>query len=214
MRLVILGVGAAASPRYRPAGLLVSCAGTRIVIDGGPESAPSGRIDAWLLTDDHAELAAAIRRSARQRGVLARVRSFRAAGVRIEPKPVVHTNHPTFGYELRGGGMKIVWAPEFFEFPVWAHDADLMFAEASSWDRPIYFSGAVGGHLDARSVELAARCAGVKRLVFAHIGRPTIRAIESGARPLFGEFGRDGQIFLPRAHGERQRGKPPDQRVE
>jgi hypothetical protein len=31
--------------------------------------------------------------------------------------------------------------------------------------------------------------------VFAHIGRPTIRAIDRGARPVFGEFARDGQVF-------------------
>ncbi len=207
MRLITLGVGAAASPRYRPAGLLVSCAGARIMIDGGPRSAPNGHIDAWLLTDDHAELAPAIRRSALRRGLRARVTSFQAGSLRIEPRPVVHTNHPTFGYELRGGGIKIVWAPEFLEFPVWARGADLMFAEASSWSRPIHFRGAVGGHLDARSVELAAWRAGVKRLVFAHIGRPTIRAIESGARPSFAEIGRDGQISLPRAHREREHGK-------
>ncbi|MGO8858954.1 MAG: hypothetical protein ACLQO1_25135 [Steroidobacteraceae bacterium] len=198
MRLVTLGVGAADSPRYRPAGLLVSCRGTRVIIDGGPQAVPSGRVDAWLLTDDHAELAAAIRRSARALGLTARVASFRAGGLRIEPKPVVHTNHPTFAYELRDGCLKVVWAPEFFEFPSWAKHADLMFAEASSWNKPICFRGAVGGHLDARAVERAARQAGVKRLVFAHIGRPTIRAIEGGARPSFGELARDGQIFLQR----------------
>ena len=198
MRLVTLGVGAADSPRYRPAGLLVSCAGTRVIIDGGPHVVPKARVDAWLLTDDHAELAAAIRRKARELGLVAKVAPFRAQGLRIDPKPVVHTNHPTFGYELRGGGLKVVWAPEFFEFPSWAKRADLMFAEASSWNRPIYFRGAVGGHLDARSVERAARRAGVKRLVFAHIGRPTIRAMEAGARPSFGDFASDGQVFLQR----------------
>jgi hypothetical protein len=56
----------------------------------------------------------------------------------------------------------------------------------------------VGGHLDALSVQRAARRAGVKRLVFAHIGRPTLRAIDAGARPSFGELARDGQIFHPR----------------
>jgi len=198
MRLVTLGVGAARSPRYRPAGLLVSHRGARVVIDGGPHTVPKGRIDAWLLTDDHAELAAAVRRTARELGLIARVASFRAEDLRIEPKPVVHTNHPTFGYEIRDGGLKVVWVPEFFEFPSWARNADLAFAEASSWNRPIYFRGAVGGHRDALTVERAARQAGVKRLVFAHIGRPTIRAIEAGARPAFGELARDDQIFFPR----------------
>lgn len=205
MRLMTLGVGAARSPRYRPAGLLVSHAGARVIIDGGPESIPTGPIDAWLLTDDQAELAAAIRRSARALGLSARVASFCTAGLRIEPKPVVHTNHPAFGYEIRGSGLKVVWAPEFFEFPRWARNADLLFAEASSWNRPIYFRGAVGGHLDALAVEDAARRAGVKRLVFAHIGRPTIRAMDGGARPSVGVFARDGQIFLLRARRARNK---------
>jgi len=197
MYLVTLGVGAAQSPRYRPAGLFVSHKGVRVMIDGGPDVMPKGRIDAWLLTDDHAELAAPIRRSARARGLTARVASVRARRLRIQPKPVVRTNHPAFGYEIRGGGLTVVWAPEFFRFPGWARDADVMFAEASSWKRPIRFRGGVGGHLDAASVQRAARSAGVKRLVFAHIGRP-IRAIAAGWRPSFGELAHDAQIFRPR----------------
>jgi hypothetical protein len=39
----------------------------------------------------------------------------------------------------------------------------------------------------------------VKRLVFAHIGRPTIRAIDAGTRPPFGEFGEDGRCYRLRA---------------
>lgn len=198
MRLVTLGVGAARSPRYRPAGLLVSHKGSRVIIDGGPDIVPKGRIDAWLLTDDHAELAAAIRRKARWNGLLARVAPFHSVNLRIDPKPVVHTNHPAFGYEIRADKLRVVWAPEFFEFPTWARDADVLFAEASSWARPILFRGKVGGHLDALSVQQASRKAGVKRLVLAHIGRPTIRAIERGERPMFGELARDGQIFRPR----------------
>ncbi len=197
MHLVTLGVGAARSPRYRPAGLLVSHRGVRVIIDGGPDTAPKGRIDAWLLTDDRAELAAAIRASARARGLVAKAAAFRAGDLRIEPKPIVHTNHPTFGYEIRCAGLKVVWAPEFFSFPAWARDAELMFAEAASWNRPIRFRGGVGGHLDAVSVQRAAQRAGVKRLVFAHIGRPTIRATAGGWRPPFGELAHDGQIFRP-----------------
>src|SRR3974390_3325946 len=123
MYLVTLGVGAARSPRYRPAGLLVSHNGVRVIIDGGPDTTPKGRIDAWLVTDEHAELAAPIRRSARARGLIARVASLRARHLRIQPKPVVHTNHPAFGYEIRGAGLTVVWAPEFFEFPSWVRNA-------------------------------------------------------------------------------------------
>jgi len=198
MRLVTLGVGAARSPHYRPAGLLVSHRDERVIVDGGPDTAPTGHIEAWLLTDDRAELAAAIRANARARGLVATVTAFRAGHLCIEPKSVVHRNHPTFGYELRYGGLKVVFAPEFFKFPAWARGADLMFAEASSRNRPIHFRGWVGGHLDAFSVQRAARRAGVERLVLAHIGRPTFRAIAGGCRPFFGELGHDGQIFRPR----------------
>ncbi|HEY8508620.1 MAG TPA: hypothetical protein VIL32_09705 [Steroidobacteraceae bacterium] len=205
MRLVTLGVGAANSPRYRPAGLLIAHRDARVIIDGGPDTVPTGRIDAWLLTDDHAELASAIRAKARTMGLVAKVAPFRAGELRIEPKPVVHTNHPVFGYKIRGDGLTVVWAPEFLEFPRWARRADLLFAEAASWNRPIRFRGGVGGHLDVLSVQRAAQKAGVKRLVFAHIGRPTIRAIDKGAQLSFGEFAHDGQIFSPRA---RRRSSP------
>jgi hypothetical protein len=56
MRLVTLGVGAAASPRYLPAGLLVARRGVRVMLDGGPGAEPPGRVDAWLVTDERAEL--------------------------------------------------------------------------------------------------------------------------------------------------------------
>jgi len=44
-------------------------------------------------------------------------------------------------------------------------------------------------------VAAAARRLGVRRLVFAHIGRPTIRALDRGERLPFGEVARDGQVF-------------------
>jgi hypothetical protein len=70
-----------------------------------------------------------------------------------------------------------------------------MFAEAAGWERPIRFAGGVGGHLHVPAVAEAARRHRVGRLVFAHIGRPTIRAIDRGERPTFGEFAHDGQVF-------------------
>jgi hypothetical protein len=70
-----------------------------------------------------------------------------------------------------------------------------MFAEAAGWERPIRFAGGVGGHLHVPAVAEAARRLWVGRLVFAHIGRPTIRAIDRGERPAFGELARDGQVF-------------------
>ena len=70
-----------------------------------------------------------------------------------------------------------------------------MFGEASGWNRPIRFVGGVGGHMDVLAVAAAARAHKVRRLVFAHIGRPTLKAIDSGVWPPFGEFARDGRVF-------------------
>jgi Beta-lactamase superfamily domain len=200
MTLVALGVGAQRSPRYAPAGLLVLHRGRRVMIDGGGGAVPRGRLDAWLVTDDRAELIADIRRLAGRWHLIPRAASFRGDGLAIERKAVTHTSHPTYGYRIEAQGRVIVWAPEFMRFPRWARGADLMFAEAAGWDRPIRFAGRVGGHLDVVSVARAARDHGVKRLVFAHIGRPTLRALERHARPSFGEFAVDGQRFaVPRA---------------
>ena len=57
------------------------------------------------------------------------------------------------------------------------------------------YAGGVGGHLHVPAVAEAARRHRVGRLVFAHIGRPTIRATDRGEQPVFGEFARDGQVF-------------------
>ena len=70
-----------------------------------------------------------------------------------------------------------------------------MFAEAAGWSRPIRFAGGVRGHLHVLAVAAAARALGVRRLVFAHVGRPTVRAIDRGETPPFGEFAEDGQVF-------------------
>ena len=110
-------------------------------------------------------------------------------------QPVVHTNHPTCGYLVRAAGWRVAWAPEFLEFPDWARGVDLMFAEAAGWSRPIRFAGGVGGHLNVLAVAAAARALGVRRLVFAHVGRPAVRAIDRGETPPFGEFAEDGQVF-------------------
>lgn len=62
-----------------------------------------------------------------------------------------------------------------------------------------WFAGGVGGHASVTDVARTAASLGVGRLVFAHIGRPTTRAIDAGLRPAFGEFGRDGRRYLVRA---------------
>jgi hypothetical protein len=165
------------------------------MIDGGPGAVPTAGLDAWLVTDSQGELIAAIRKLARARGLEPDAGPFRRRGLDIAARPVVHTSHPTCGYRIEAAGLTVVWAPEFYRFPRWAQDADLMFAEAAAWNRPIRFAGGVGGHLDVQAVARAARRLGVKRLVFAHIGRPTLRALDRGLRPAFGEFAMDGQVF-------------------
>ena len=194
-RLVLVGVGAMNSPRYRPAGLLITWRRHRVMLDGGNAADPAAPLDAWLVCDDRAELMPQIRRRARELGVRPAVGSFEADDVRLRPLPVQHTSHSTVGYLIETGRQRAVWAPEFWAFPEWAAGADLMFADAAGWDRAIRFAGGVGGHACVIDIAETARRAGVHRLVFAHIGRPTIRAIDRGERPSFGEFGSDGTAF-------------------
>lgn len=203
MRLVTLGVGAMNSPQHAPAGLLVAHGGVRVMIDGGPQAEPEGRLAAWLVTDERGELMPAIRRSAAARGLVPQVRSLRLRGLVIEPRAVIHTSHPSYGYRIRAGGRTVVWAPEFLRFPLWARGADLVFAEAAAWKRPIRFADGVGGHAAVLEIARAARRSGIKRLVFAHIGRPTLRALAQGARPSFGSFAADGQVFSLRGSATR-----------
>ncbi len=184
-----------ASPRYRPAGLLVEYGSWRVMIDGGPGASPSGPLDAWLVTDLHAELIAPLRRLAAAAGCTVGVESLVCGELAIEPRPVVHTAHPTFGYRLRAPGGTVVWAPEFLTFPRWARNADLLFAEASSWDWPIWFAGKVGGHAPVTEVCRSARAHHVRRLVLAHLGRPTLRALDAGSTPEVGEVGIEGAEY-------------------
>ena len=196
-RLTLTGVGAMASSRFAPAGLLIELDRTRVMIDGGSSSRP-GRLAAWLVTDIRCELMPQIRRLARQAGLKPEVAYFHHGGLELDPRRVVHTSHETFGYLISAEGRRIVWAPEFYQFPDWATGCDLMFADGAGWDRPIRFAQGVGGHAAVLDIAGRARRERVRRLVFAHIGRPTIRACDRGERPPFGSFGRDGMTFEPR----------------
>jgi hypothetical protein len=195
VRLELLGVGAMNSPRYRPAGLLIRWRRHRIMLDGGGDAVTRRRPDAWLVSDECAELAAEIRRRGRELGVDPRVDAWRADGLDITPRPVVHTSHPTWGYLIGVPGAAIVWAPEFLEFPAWAAGADLMFADGAGWQRPIRFAGGVGGHAGVLETAEMAQRHGVKRLVFAHIGRPAIRARDAGLALPYGEWGVEGRVY-------------------
>jgi hypothetical protein len=37
--------------------------------------------------------------------------------LRIEARPVVHTNHAAYAYRIRAEGHAVIWAPEFYRFP-------------------------------------------------------------------------------------------------
>ena len=140
LRITLLGIGAMNSPRYRRAGLLVESGNRRIMIDGGPGAITRGKVDAWLVSDERCELMSDIRTLASDKGTKPRIGDYRSAGVSIVPKPVVHTSHPTYGYLIVAGRSHIVWAPEFFEISAWAANADLIFADAAGWSRPIPFA--------------------------------------------------------------------------
>lgn len=198
LRLRLLGVGAMASPRYAPAGLLLTAPSGSVMFDGGLAAVPDETarpVRAWLVTDLRAELIADIRRRASALGLRPEVASYTDADLEVEAHPVEHTSHETWGYLIRWQGRTAAWAPEFWRFPDWAAGADLMFADAAGWSRPIRFRGGVGGHAAASDTAAAARAAGVGRLVFAHLGRPTIRALDAGRVPAFGEIGREGREY-------------------
>ncbi|WP_181804160.1 MBL fold metallo-hydrolase [Streptomyces shenzhenensis] len=197
LRLTLLGVGAMASPRFAPAGLLLAYGRRRVVFDGGPGAEPpAGPLEAWLVTDEQAELRPALRRLAARRGLAPGMVDADLGDLRIHALPVAHTSHPTCGYRVEAGGLTAVWAPEFWTFPAWAANADLMFAEASGWNRPIRFRGGVGGHAPVRETAREAARRGTGRLVYAHIGRPCLRAMDAGLTPEYGEWGREGHTYV------------------
>jgi hypothetical protein len=216
-RFTLLGVGAMGSPRFAPAGLLVEHGRDRVMIDGGPGAEPPGHVHAWLVTDMKAELIRDIRALAWRDRLEPEVDDYVRGVLRINPLPVVHTSHPTYGYRIEVPGFVAAWAPEFFRFPIWAEAVDLLFADGSGWNRPIRFAGGVGGHACVLDVAPEAQARGVRRLIFAHIGRPTIRAMIAGERPPFGELGHDGQVFhvrggtlrVERARALRHRSREP-----
>jgi hypothetical protein len=70
-----------------------------------------------------------------------------------------------------------------------------MFADAAGWRQPIRFAGGTGGHSCVLATAEAARRRGVKRLVFAHIGRPAIRARDAGEPLPYGEWGSEGRVY-------------------
>lgn len=78
-----------------------------------------------------------------------------------------------------------------------------MFAEAAGWARPIRFARGAGGHAPAPAVAEQAARYGVRRLVFAHIGRPAIAALDAGQVPPFGEIGVEGGRYTTSGRSDR-----------
>jgi hypothetical protein len=191
----LLGVGAMKSPRYRPAGLLIAWSGRRVVFDGGGAAVPRTPVDAWLVTDDRSELIADIRQHCRALNLAPTMGNFSADAITISALDIVHTSHRTVGYLIETNGRRAVWAPEFWQFPAWAAGADLMFADAAGWRRPIHFVGGSGGHASVTDTAEQALNSGVRRLVFAHIGRPSIKAQDAGLDPDFGQWGIEGRTY-------------------
>ena len=111
---------------------------------------------------------------------------------------MIHTSHPAYGYLIEASSTRTAWASEFLEFPSWAAGTDLMFAEAASWAHRIRIAKGTGGHAPTLEVAEQAIRHGVRRLVFAHIGRPTIAALDTGHAPPFGEIGTEGAIYTTR----------------
>jgi len=151
VRLVLLGIGAAGSPRFAPAGLLVEYGRTHVGFDGGPGSEPPETVQAWLV---------------RRRDEAGHPRLCRIAADSGMPQPAVASL----------GRRTAVWAPECRGLPLWAEDADLVFAGTSGM----------------RQTVEAARRLSVRRLVFARLDEEACAAMDAGRDPPFGEWGVEG----------------------
>jgi hypothetical protein len=186
--LKLLGIGAMASERYAPAGLLVERHDRAIMIDGGPGAEPDRPVEDWLVTDERPSS------SPKSAVLLANSSVFgRVLGL---PHWMMYGSTPSrwcirYGYRIQLGESMAAWEPEFLEFPEWAAGARVMFADAAGWNRPIRFAKRVGGHAAALDVAGAAQAMNVARLVFAHVGKPTIRALDAGNSFPFGELGQE-----------------------
>src|SRR4030095_3243153 len=99
------------------------------MLDGGPSAVPGGKLDAWLVSDERSELMREIRQLAAAKALEPEVASYSINRLAIDPHLVTHTSHDAYGYVIKIENRKAIWAPEFFAFPTWAKDADIMFAE-------------------------------------------------------------------------------------
>ncbi|MFB4319317.1 hypothetical protein [Actinomadura sp. 21ATH] len=172
-RLMLLGVGAAGSARFAPAGLLVEYGHTRVGIDGGAGSEPPENVDAWLVGDGeaHPDLCRVARETGMREPAL---EPFRHGALHIDPLPA---GGGAYGYRIVAGHRSAAWAPAFGGFPEWAAKADLVFA---------------GPGTGVAATAAAARRLEVRRLVFVLLDERACAAMDAGEEPPFGEWGEEG----------------------
>lgn len=182
-RFLLLGVGAAGSARFAPAGLLLEYGHVRIGFDGGPGSEPPENIDAWLVSDATGPLQPELRRIARETGMPEpAVAPYEHRPLHIEPMPVAAAAH---AYRITIGHQFAVWAPGLAQFPEWAGGADLMFADGT------------GDRHRLAEVAAAAQQLLVRRLVLVPVGDTAIESVDRGRPPPYGEWGEEGRLYRP-----------------
>jgi hypothetical protein len=64
----------------------VARGGVRVMLDGGPGAAPSGWLDAWLVTDERVDLRSQLHRPAAERGLRPYAGSFQRGAQRIDAR--------------------------------------------------------------------------------------------------------------------------------
>ena len=172
------------SPRYRPAGLLVCWASHRVMLDGGGSADPGRPLDAWLVSDEHAELMPCVRRRAAELGV-APGRGCIQADAGVAAAGAVHLTSELRISDRDDPAAGRVGAGVLGVTPVGgrgrSHVRRCGGVEPADPVRPRRRRP----RLCARRGGGAPHTAGVRRLVFAHVGRTSIRAIDRGERPPF-----------------------------
>lgn len=196
--LAIIGTGAMDSPR-KDESLMIAYKLKHVLIDAGKDikakDLPVKTLHRILLCDPESRYVKDAKRLAKQFKILdpPGVGEWILEDLSITPFEVKHTNHKTYGYKIMIDKKKIIYAPEFYEFPAReAKDADLAILEGSAWDKSIDFVGGVGGHAPILETWKKAKDAGVKKILFTHIGKPVERNLDK-AKELGIDIAHDGQ---------------------
>jgi ribonuclease BN (tRNA processing enzyme) len=115
-------------------------------------------------------------------------RQFCYKGVRINPFPVPHQEHPaSFGCEIEVGGRKIVYSGDAGwteELVAHAQNADLFLCECS------YFETRMATHLDYPRIAENLGRFGAKRVVLTHLGQEVLERQQE----IEMEMAHDGQV--------------------